>query len=89
MCGFAGFVNLSGLPGLPAQRRAVLKDMAGRIAHRGPDDETYHDDGMLALGFQRLSIIDVDGGQQPLWNEDQTILAVVNGEIYNHLELRA
>ena len=89
MCGFAGFINFSGLPGLPADRHSVLDGMLSRIAHRGPDDETFHDDGVLALGFRRLSIVDVEGGQQPFWNEDRSVLAVVNGEIYNHQELRS
>ncbi len=89
MCGITGFINLSGLPGLPMDRRRVLDDMLSRIAHRGPDDAVLHDDGILALGFCRLSIVDVEGGQQPFWNDDRSVLAVVNGEIYNHLDLRA
>ncbi|MGB5486133.1 MAG: asparagine synthase (glutamine-hydrolyzing) [Lysobacterales bacterium] len=89
MCGFTGFINLSGLPGLPTDRRVVLDDMLSRIAHRGPDDAVLNDDGVLALGFCRLSIVDVTGGQQPFWNEDRSVLAVVNGEIYNHLDLKA
>lgn len=63
--------------------------MAGRLARRGPDDEQFFDDGTLALGFRRLSIVDVGGGRQPFWNEQGDILGVVNGEIYNHLDLRA
>jgi len=88
MCGFAGFLQFSGLPGTAGERTHVLGEMVARLAHRGPDDEQCYDDGILALGFRRLSIIDVDGGQQPMWNEDEQILAVVNGEIYNHQELR-
>jgi asparagine synthase (glutamine-hydrolysing) len=88
MCGFAGFACLSGLPGTPGERGRVLEAMTSRIAHRGPDDDTRYDDGRLALGFRRLSIIDVEGGQQPLWNESRDVLAVVNGEIYNHQDLR-
>ena len=89
MCGFTGFLRFSGLPGAAAERSNILGDMVTRLAHRGPDDEQRYDDGILALGFRRLSVIDVEGGQQPIWNEDKRILGVVNGEIYNHLELRA
>jgi asparagine synthase (glutamine-hydrolysing) len=62
--------------------------MGAQLARRGPDDEQLYDDGTLALVFRRLSIIDLAGGRQPLWNERRDILAVVNGEIYNHDELR-
>lgn len=89
MCGFVGMINFSGLPGSTSQRHQVLDGMLSRVAHRGPDEESFHDDGILALGFRRLSIIDVKGGQQPFWNENKQILGVVNGEIYNHQELRA
>jgi hypothetical protein len=51
VCGFTGFVNLSGLPGLLTDRHVLLENRLSRIAHRGPDDETFHDDGTLALGF--------------------------------------
>ncbi|NNE06346.1 MAG: asparagine synthetase B, partial [Xanthomonadales bacterium] len=88
MCGFAGFFKVSGLPGGSDSRAPVLARMATRIAHRGPDDEQFYDDDRLALCFRRLSIVDVAGGQQPLWNEDHSILLVVNGEIYNHEDLR-
>lgn len=58
------------------------------MAHRGPDDESYFDSARATLGFRRLAIIDVAGGQQPLSNEDGTIQVVFNGEIYNHRALR-
>lgn len=89
MCGFVGFVNFSGLAGTVAQRHRILDNMLTRVAHRGPDEESFFDDGIMALGFRRLSIIDLEGGQQPIWNENKQILGMVNGEIYNHLELRA
>jgi asparagine synthase (glutamine-hydrolysing) len=73
-----------GRPDLAAVRR-----MAGAMQHRGPDDESYYDDEGAALGFRRLSIIDVAGGRQPLSNEDGSIRVVFNGEIYNHRTLRA
>jgi len=89
MCGFAGILNFSGLPQPISERAQILNDMAACLARRGPDDEQFHDDGVLALGFRRLAIVDLDGGQQPIWNEDRQILGVVNGEIYNHHDLRS
>src|SRR5687768_14511450 len=80
MCGIAGII---GLPDLDAVKR-----MTAAMVHRGPDDENYYVDAGAALGFRRLSIIDVAGGRQPLSNEDGTIQVVFNGEIYNHRELR-
>lgn len=56
--------------------------------HRGPDDEGSYVDERIALGMRRLSIIDVEGGHQPIVNEDHSVLAVCNGEIYNFRELR-
>jgi asparagine synthase (glutamine-hydrolysing) len=58
------------------------------IAHRGPDDEQFYDDGTLSLVFRRLSIVDLAGGRQPIFSADGEQLVVVNGEIYNHQELR-
>lgn len=68
---------------------ALVKKMADAIIHRGPDDEGFHVDGQIGLGFRRLSIIDLSGGHQPLSNEDGSIWIVFNGEIYNYRELRA
>jgi len=89
MCGFAGVLNLGGLSGNKESRRDELAGMGRQLARRGPDDEQFYDDGLLSLVFRRLSVIDIDGGRQPIWNEDQTIVTVVNGEIYNHAELRS
>ncbi len=84
MCGFAGyFVN-----GFGGDRRAVIQAMADRIVHRGPDQADYYVDDDIALGFRRLSIIDLEGGSQPIENEDNTKVLVFNGEIYNYRELR-
>jgi asparagine synthase (glutamine-hydrolysing) len=66
----------------------ALSRMAGVTRHRGPDDEGRHEDPPVALGMRRLSIIDVAGGHQPIANEDQSVWAVCNGEIYNFRELR-
>lgn len=88
MCGFSGFVAKSGEV-LPCERRQnLLRSMGRALAHRGPDDETYYHDNYLSLVFRRLSIIDVDGGAQPIWNEDRTKFVAVNGEIYNYRDLR-
>lgn len=88
MCGFAGLINLNGLSGDTVGRRRALAAMGAQLARRGPDDEQFYDDGFLSLVFRRLSIIDLKGGQQPIWNEDHSILSVVNGEIYNHQDIR-
>ncbi|MEU3917595.1 asparagine synthase (glutamine-hydrolyzing) [Streptomyces sp. NPDC029004] len=82
MCGVAGIVSTS--PPDPEQVRAMCR----LIAHRGPDGEGYHTDANAALGMRRLAIIDVVGGGQPVYNEDRTVAAVFNGEIYNFVELR-
>ncbi|KPV42559.1 hypothetical protein AN477_16975 [Alicyclobacillus ferrooxydans] len=66
----------------------MCKRMMDRLAHRGPDDVGLRQAGQTWLGHRRLSIVDVDGGHQPLANEDQTRWIVANGEIYNHLDLR-
>jgi len=85
MCGIAGFVNRAGEAADPA----VLARMTATIAHRGPDGEGNLCIGPAALGHRRLSIIDVDGGAQPMSNEDGSIWITFNGEIYNDPALRA
>ena len=85
MCGIAGLIAPSCSE---AEVSAHLQRMLDRIVHRGPDGAGMHRAEGLALGMRRLSIIDLDGGAQPIWNEDQTIGVVFNGEIYNYLELR-
>ncbi len=82
MCGFVGFTNYINDDG------TVLEKMSTAIAHRGPDDSGSYIDGDIALGFRRLSIIDLDGGNQPMFNEDGSLILVFNGEIYNYKELR-
>lgn len=89
MCGFAGQLDLNGLAGSPQGRMEHLQAMGRQLARRGPDDEQFYDDGYLSLVYRRLSIIDLDGGQQPIWNEDRSKFTVVNGEIYNHQDIRA
>lgn len=83
MCGIAGFSgNIDG------NKNEILKKMTDRIAHRGPDQEGFYINDDVALGFRRLSIIDLNNGSQPMFNENKDIAIVFNGEIYNHLSLR-
>jgi asparagine synthase (glutamine-hydrolysing) len=85
MCGIAGFID----PFQSAEEaKSALERMLNRIAHRGPDGAGVHVEPGLGLGMRRLSIIDLEGGWQPIWNENETIGVVFNGEIYNYLELR-
>jgi asparagine synthase (glutamine-hydrolysing) len=85
MCGITGIASLRGAP-LPTP--SPLRTMCERIVHRGPDEEGMDTRGGVALGMRRLSIIDLSGGSQPIFNEDGTIRTVFNGEIYNFRELR-
>jgi asparagine synthase (glutamine-hydrolysing) len=84
MCGIAGKLNLDGRPVDPA----LITRMASVLSHRGPDEMGAHVSGAIGLASRRLSIIDVDGGRQPIANEDGTVWVVLNGEIYNFVELR-
>lgn len=85
MCGFAGFT----IKNAAADNKTIIKSMTDTIVHRGPDDEGFYLDKKVALGFRRLSIIDLEGGRQPISNENGTVTAVFNGEIYNFKELRS
>lgn len=83
MCGIAGILTPGSRPPLD-----VLERMVAAMVHRGPDDAHSWQDGEIALGMRRLSIVDIAGGSQPLFNESGTVHAVFNGELYNHEELR-
>ena len=83
MCGICGILEIDGR----LVQRDTLKAMADTLAHRGPDDEGFYVCGRVGLAHRRLSIIDLEGGHQPLSNEDGTIWIVFNGEIYNFEEL--
>ena len=85
MCGFAGYVHSECV----MNHDEVIKAMADRIIHRGPDDADYYVDEDISLGFRRLSIIDLEGGRQPILNEDGNLVLMFNGEIYNYQSLRA
>ncbi|HHW67512.1 MAG TPA: asparagine synthase (glutamine-hydrolyzing) [Epulopiscium sp.] len=82
MCGFCGFV------GETKDREPVLKEMMNTIIHRGPDSDGQYIDDQAALGFRRLSIIDLAEGSQPLYNEEGNLVLVFNGEIYNYQSIR-
>ena len=88
MCGFAGFLSFGASSFDADKRRHILERMGKLLSPRGPDEQTLYDDGVLALAYRRLSIVDVAGGQQPIYSEDGRRFIVVNGEIYNHAELR-
>jgi asparagine synthase (glutamine-hydrolysing) len=83
MCGIAGYVSA----GAPAGQN-IVRQMCAQIRHRGPDDEGVYVDGQCAIGMRRLSIIDLEGGHQPISNEDGSVWVVFNGEIYNFADLR-
>src|SRR5438067_6861381 len=85
MCGIAGFIDVERSRDNAEQ---LIDRMCRVIRHRGPDDQGVWVDDGVALGMRRLSIIDLAGGHQPIFNEDQSILVVLNGEIYNYRELQ-
>ena len=85
MCGICGTYNFNGRPA----EQGLLKKMCDIIRHRGPDSEGFYTHGPAGLGMRRLSIIDLATGDQPVFNEDRTVAIVLNGEIYNYVELRA
>jgi asparagine synthase (glutamine-hydrolysing) len=85
MCGICGQFNFA--DHAPVQRRNIEK-MTKSIVHRGPDDEGYYIAGSLGLGFRRLSIIDLEGGHQPMADAEESVWVVFNGEIYNFPELK-
>jgi len=84
MCGIAGQVRDDGAAVSPA----LLHAMCEALEHRGPDSRGVHLEGAVGLGIQRLRVIDLDTGDQPIYNEDRSIAVVLNGEIYNFRELR-
>jgi asparagine synthase (glutamine-hydrolysing) len=84
MCGITGIYHYANEQ---AVNEAVLRRMTDVIAHRGPDEDGFYVTGKVGLGHRRLSIIDVAGGHQPLFNEDGAVAIIFNGEIYNYKEL--
>ncbi|MTW84639.1 asparagine synthase (glutamine-hydrolyzing) [Virgibacillus dakarensis] len=87
MCGFIGMIRNH--PSMPNEETIhVFEQQNNIITHRGPDDEGYFHDEYVSFGFRRLSIIDIESGQQPLSYDDEKIWLIFNGEIYNYVELR-
>ena len=84
MCAITGIINHHAFPGI----ERLLREMTDAQAHRGPDDDGFFIDQDVALGHRRLAVISPETGHQPIFNEDGTVVAILNGEIYNHLELR-
>ncbi len=82
MCGICGFT------GQIADRDDVIRNMTEVITHRGPDSDGFYTNEYISMGFRRLSIIDLDAGHQPIYNEDKSLVLTFNGEIYNYKELR-
>src|SRR5438105_1246643 len=80
MCGITGFCG--------ARHRELLEAMTEAVRHRGPDDVGYHESEHASLGFRRLSIIDLEHGNQPMSTEGGRLHIVYNGEVYNFRELR-
>ncbi len=87
MCGFTGFTGAKAQ--VMENAGKILTDMMDKIVHRGPDSQGQYIDGDIAMGFRRLSIIDIsESGDQPIFNEDKSLVLMFNGEIYNYRELR-
>ncbi len=84
MCGLAGIFHAAAT-GIDT---GLLRRMTTALSHRGPDGEGFHVEPGVGLGHRRLAIIDIEGGHQPMFNEDGTVAVVFNGEIYNHADLR-
>ena len=84
MCGICGIYNFTSAP----VREREIYAMNALLYHRGPDDDGFYFGRNAAIGMRRLAIIDREGGKQPVYNEDRTVVAAVNGEIYNYRELR-
>ena len=85
MCGIAGVYHFDLSEIVDLQ---VLKKMTTQLQHRGPDNDGYYIGNHVGLGHRRLSIMDVDNGSQPMYSDDQSIVLILNGEIYNYIELR-
>ena len=84
MCGIVGQLRPAGQTVDPG----LLARMCAGLEHRGPDSRGLHHGGRVGLGIQRLRVIDLSTGDQPVYNEDRSVVVVLNGEIYNYRELR-
>ena len=87
MCGINGFIDFA-----KTRDKVQIEDLVGRmndkIVYRGPDDSGVFVENHIGIGMRRLSIIDLSGGHQPMFNMDKTLAVVFNGEIYNFKDLR-
>ena len=83
MCGIAGIVSTR----IDSTQTESVGRMLGALVHRGPDGQGEFHGEHVAMGMRRLSIIDLQGGWQPLYNEDKSLVLIMNGEIYNYIEL--
>ncbi len=86
MCGICGIIDLKRSQRI--QDKAIIRNMANTLVHRGPDEESYYEGENISIGFRRLSIIGLQNGRQPITNEDESLVLVCNGEIFNYIELR-
>lgn len=82
MCGFVGYTSSEGIDS------EIISKMMNTIVHRGPDSDGVHIDDKIAIGFRRLSIIGLEDGSQPIYNEDKSLTLVFNGEIYNYQDIK-
>jgi asparagine synthase (glutamine-hydrolysing) len=85
MCGIAGIVDFSSTE----NKTVLLEKMIQIIRHRGPDAKGFYENGPVGLGHARLSIIDLNTGDQPVYNEDRSVCVVFNGEIFNYPDIRS
>ena len=85
MCAITGIVKYE--PAAPVEK--IIRNMTDAVTHRGPDDSGFFVDDNVAFGHRRLSVIDIDGGSQPMYNEKRDVAVILNGEIYNYRELRS
>ncbi|MBE6387729.1 MAG: asparagine synthase (glutamine-hydrolyzing) [Lentisphaerae bacterium] len=85
MCAITGIIKFDN----SCDPHKTVKDMTDAVIHRGPDDSGFFVDENVAFGHRRLSVIDIDGGKQPMYNEERDVVVILNGEIYNYRELRA
>ncbi len=83
MCGFCGYINKE------KKDKKIINAMSEKIIHRGPDSEGLYLDDLLHMAFRRLSIIDLNSGNQPIYNENKDLVILFNGEIYNYQEIKA
>ena len=81
MCGIAGYISEK------KPTKKIIKAMTDRIEHRGPDGEGFYLDDNIALGHRRLAIIDLETGDQPIYNEEKDVVVILNGEIYNYQKI--